>query len=956
MKKFLDEVAAALYREYGTKVSDLHLVFPGKRARLFFNEALMQLSDGKPLWQPRYLSIDDMVRGLSDLEMGEHLRLVAELYAIYNEYHPEPFDRFYRWGEMLLSDFDTIDKYLIDARTLYTNVSDLKDVEAQFSVLFEGNDESLRLVLGFWKAFNRRMTQSVEQQQFLRIWQSLSAIYDRFKGRLRELGIAYAGMIYRDIAEQLETGSLDDRFGHQIYCFIGFNALSECEQRLFDYLKNHGNGRFYWDYDRYYFDSPDQEAGRFIRRNVARFGDEEGPLAELERDNFRRPKTVEVIATPSDVLQCKALYRELERIYSEQGFVDKETAIVLTDENLLLPVLHSIPEQISGLNVTMGYPLQLTMPYLLLERVLTLQKHQRDGAFAHKDVLDILQHPYIQDHYAAAAKALEQKITDWQSLWVPPAFFEDTEEGLARVFRFIPESERVKQLQDYLEEVLSGFGAIASDRADAKERKEFLFTILEFILKLGNTIREGQIGNLSNGMYGSLLLQLLKQVRIPYEGEPLNGLQIMGILETRNLDFKNVILLSLTDDTFPGNLEGSSYVPFNLRQAFGLPTPQDHEAMYAYYFYRLIARCHRLVMLYSSSSDDQRTGEQSRYISQLEYESPHDVLRANVNLRVDYRPVEPITVPKTPQILDRLERMEFYPSKINRYIDCPLKFYFADLERLELPEEITAEATALDVGNTLHRTLELLYTPLLGMPDWQNRLTNLTEEEVRRAAEEAMSDVMGIRGQQVQTSGRMLLHRNIVVQYARNILAYDAADKDRFVVHQLEQTAKVPFNFDNRSVILAGIADRIDARTDGTLRVIDYKSGGDDPGFLSIESLFTNEGVTRDGEVKYEPHNSAVLQTLLYGLVFARERQTEVSPALYVARKMGNEEYSAYPVYRNEAKDIIRLEKLGLEDESALVAGLQNLFRNLFDVGIPFVQTEHRLKCAFCDFRSICRR
>lgn len=956
MKKFLDEVAAALYREYGPKVSDLHLVFPGKRARLFFNQALVQLSDGKPLWQPRYLSIDHMVRELSDLELADHLRLVAELYTIYNEYHPEPFDRFYRWGEMLLSDFDTIDKYLIDARALYTNVSDLKDIEAQFSVLFEGNDESLKLVLSFWQAFNKRMAKSVEQQQFLRIWQSLYAIYDRFRARLRELRIAYAGMIYRDIAEQLEAGSLDARFGSQIYAFIGFNALNECEQRLFDYLNSRGNGRFYWDYDRYYFDSADQEAGRFIRRNVARFGDGDGQQAGLERDNFRQPKTVEVIATPSDIFQCKALYRELEHIYNRQGFVDKETAIVLTDENLLLPVLHSIPEQIEGLNVTMGYPLQLTMPYLLLERMLTLQKHQRDGAFAHEDVLNILQHPYIQEHFAGSARALEQKITDWQSLWVPQTFFAETEAGLARIFRFIPEPDGVEPLQNYLEEILSNFGAIASDSEDAKERKEFLFTILEYIRKLGHTIREGQIGDLSGGMYGSLLLQLIRQVRIPYEGEPLSGLQIMGILETRNLDFDNVILLSLTDDTFPGNLEGSSYVPFNLRQAFGLPTPQDHEAMYAYYFYRLIARCQRLVMLYSSSSDDQRTGEQSRYISQLEYESPHEVGRANVNLRVDYRPVEPIVVAKTSQILERLQRMEFYPSKINRSIDCPLKFYFTDIERLELPEELTAEATALDVGNTLHRTLELLYAPLLGKADWRNGLAALSQEQVQAAAEEAMADVMGIRGQQVRASGRMLLHRNIVIRYVRNILAYDMANPERFEVQQLEQTAKIPFRFDDRSVILAGIADRIDSRADGTLRIVDYKSGGDDPDFASIASLFTNEGVTRDGEVKYEPHNSAVLQTLLYGLVFARERQTEVSPALYVARKMGNVDYTPYPVYRNEMKEKVKLEVVGRDQEEELAAGLENLFRNLFDAEIPFTQTEHRRTCAFCDFRSICRR
>lgn len=947
MKKFLTETAATLYAEYGSGISDLHIVFPGKRARLFFNEALLGITGGRPMWQPRYLSMDDLIRSLSPLEPGDHLRLVAELYKIYNEYHPESFDRFFRWGEMLLSDFDTLDKYLIDAEALYANVSDLRDIDARFGGLFAGNDEAMELVRDFWHTLDRKGVQSAEQQQFLKIWRSLYRIYSQYKTRLDSLGLGYGGMIYRDIAESLDPDKTDQRFEGKTFCFVGFNALNECEKRLFGYLKDTGAGRFYWDYDNYYYRSDNQEAGRFIRRNVARFGDD---APSFGRDNFVQEKRIRVISTPSDILQCKALYRELERIYEQQGFLDKETAIVLTDESLLLPVLHSVPPVAEQLNVTMGYPLANTVPYILLERLLMLQSHAREGLFSYTDALGILAHPYVAEQAAEAAKAAAERIRTWQTVWVPPHFFEGND-LLRRIFQPVAD---VEQMQRYLEDILSGLGAVASDSEEARERKEFIYSILENVIRLGTTMRECGI-RLPLGIYISLLRQTLAKSRVAYEGEPLSGLQIMGILETRNLDFDNVILLSLTDDTFPGNGDGSSYVPFHLRQAFGLPTPQDHEAIYAYYFYRLAARCRSLTMLYSSAADDKRTGEQSRYIYQLEYESPHAVQRANVNLRIDYRPVEPIRADKSPGVMEQLQKMEFYPSKLNRYIDCPMKFHFADIERLEVPEQIGEEVTHLDVGNTLHRAMELLYTPLIGRPDAARHIAAFTSSDMLVATEQAMADVMGARGRNIELSGRMLLHRDIVIRYLKNILRYDSRENaEPFVIRGLERTVKHTFELGERCVTLAGVADRIDLLGDGTLRIVDYKSGGDTPEFASLESLFTNEGVTRDGELRYEPHNGAVLQTLLYALVFGAVEHTEVSPALYVARKMESSDFSPYPVCKNDGAGFV--ERLRAEQAAALTQGMERLFAALFDPDLPFTQTEYEQKCAACDFRPICRR
>lgn len=946
--KFLTETARALYEEYGEGISDLHIIFPGKRARLFFNEALLSLSGGRPMWQPHYLSMDDLIRSLSTLEGGDHLRLVAELYKIYSAYHSEPFDRFFRWGEMLLSDFDTLDKYRIDASALYANVSDLRDIEERFGGLFVGNDQALELVRGFWQTLDRKAVKSAEQQQFLKIWQSLYEIYTAYKARLRELGIGYGGMIYRDVADSLDDGTAqeeDERFAGKTFCFVGFNALNECEKRLFSYLKETGRGRFYWDYDDYFYRSENQEAGLFIRRNIARYGDD-GP--DFAHDNFRRPKRIEVVSTPSDVLQCKALYNELEAIAREQGFVDKETAIVLTDENLLVPVLHSIPEGVTTLNVTMGYPLSNTVAYMLLERLLLLQSHARQGMFSHTDVLGILDHPYVVERAAEAARQVIERINTWQTVWVPPEFFAESD-FLRQLFRPVAS---VEELQGYIESTLSELGAIPSDSEEARERKEFIFTILDHVIRLGHTVQECGI-ELPLGIYISLLRQTLTQCRIPYQGEPLSGLQVMGILETRNLDFDNVILLSLTDDNFPGNREGSSYVPFNLRQAFGLPTPQDHEAMYAYYFYRLIARCRRLTMMYSSAADDTHTGEQSRYIYQLEYESGKEVQRTNINLRIDYRPQEPIQVEKSPAVLERLARMEFYPSKLNRYIDCPLKFYFADIERLEAPDRMEAEVTHLDVGNTLHRAMEMLYQRWKKQPNAPQYLATLTADDMLVATEQAMADVMGARGQEVELSGRMLMHRDVVMRYIQNILRYDTRPGgEEFSVYDVEKVVKHTFEFGAHTVTLAGVADRIDRLADGRLRIVDYKSGGDSTEFPSVESLFTNDGVTRQGEVCYKAHNGAVLQTLLYALVFGAVEQTEVQPVLYVARKMAMEGFSPLLVDKTTGPVMW----LSAEQQAGLTQNLELLFASMFDPAQPFRQTEYEQKCAVCDFRVLCRR
>ena len=359
MRSFIAEVAESLYARYGDDVSSLYMLFPNRRARLFFCDALSRIA-ARPLWQPRFVGVSEVMQQIAGMRCSDNVKLVTELYKIYARYHNESFDTFYFWGDMLLADFDQIDKYLIDADMLFANIGDLKDLEADYSYL---TPEQIQVITRFWRSFGLESEFSEEKKRFMTIWRSLSSVYLEFRDGLMRQGLAYEGMIYRAAADRLASdeaaalpGEADDR-----YVVVGFNALSECEKKLFSRLKNSGRAEFYWDYDSYYVDNPEFEAGLFLRENIRNYPPP--PEAVLTHDHFRKPKETVVVSAPSDSLQCKYVHTFLSDLLRQGIEPDKETAVVLTDESLLLPVLYSIPERIAAVNVKMGYPLRQTTAY-----------------------------------------------------------------------------------------------------------------------------------------------------------------------------------------------------------------------------------------------------------------------------------------------------------------------------------------------------------------------------------------------------------------------------------------------------------------------------------------------------------------------------------------------------------------------------------------------------------------
>lgn len=950
MQTFLQEVARDLYDRYGEQIAACELLFPSRRARLFFAEALAEVVE-KPVWQPRQTTIDELMEEIAGLKTGDRLRLVTELYQIYSTYHHESFDRFYFWGDLLLSDFDMIDKYRIDAGQLFRNIFELKELEADLSYL---TPEQLAIIRHFWTVVDDTTNLTEEKQRFLAIWRTLLPIYEAFRARLQQLGIGYGGMVQRAAAERLDRGDfLFDR--PRRFVVAGFNALTSCEKRLFRFLQTAAETDFYWDSDRYYTARSEQEAGMFLRENFVAFP----PRLKTRSDGMQQPKELHAVAAVSNAVQCKyvaTILRELMR----EGRLDKETAIVLTDENLLMPLLYALPKELGKVNVTMGYPLRQTLAYTFIERLIELQAHGRrqgeEWAFYHVDVTGLLAHPFVAECDPSRIAALQERILEERRITLPQSLFAEEHPLLQLLFRPVAGWEA---LSAWLVEVVAAVARIPYEGEDAARRLEFLAVTSEEIVKLRNSLVDCALDP-SVEVYASLLRRHLQTLRIPFEGEPLEGIQVMGILETRALDFKNVVILSMTDANFPGNhLSQPSFIPYNLRAAYALPTPEHHEGVYAYYFYRLIQRAERVWMLYCSRADERSTGEQSRYIRQLDYESGIPIRQIEVGVDVNLSPEEPITVEKSARVMQQLARFvdpthpaTLSPTALYRYVACPLRFYFYSVAGLKVDDELTEELDAPMFGTILHTAAQSLYARIERELHPAATLQAMARTgEVKRAVVEAIKEhyLRRANATEEEFSGNLLLVRDIVTRYLqRGVMAYDAAHDDFMVEKEgCEQQVKYAFPFEvagaQMQLKFAGIADRVDRLESGVLRVVDYKTGSPHLQFDGIEPLFRGTADQR------QPN---ILQTLLYAMMLHHTQHCEVVPSLYYVRQMYRADYSPLLYDKERGERGVHYTAYAEPFERLL----RQTLAELYNPAVPFYQCDDRKSCQYCDFRELCRR
>ena len=959
MESFLKLVAADLYKHTEGNLAHTAVVFPNKRAGLFFNEYLAQESES-PIWSPAYVSISELFRSLSPWEVGDPVKLVCELYKIFRRetQSTETLDDFYFWGEMLISDFDDADKNKVDTDKLFSNLQDLRNIMDDYTFIDDEQEEAIRQ---FFQNFSIERRTALKER-FISLWDVLGNIYKGFRESLASQNIAYEGMMYRHVIEHLDV----DKLPYEKYVFVGFNVLNKVEHTLFTQLKDAGKAVFYWDYDEFYMKENRQavthEAGEFIRRNLRDFP---SPLSGELFKNLSKPKEVHYIASSTENAQARYLPQWIRNNLTTP---EKETAVVLCNEALLQPVLHSLPAEVKHVNITMGFPLSQTPVYSFLIALLELHTHGfnfKSGRYTFQSVVTLLKHPYTRQ-LTGQAELLEKELTRNNRFYPLPGEL-GKDEFLTRLFT--PLSGNLNlciRLSETLQQVAGIYQANTSGTEDTDAfnqlYRESLFKAYTTINRFRTLIEEDEL-TVQSETFRRLLVKVLSATNIPFHGEPAIGMQVMGVLETRNLDFHHLVLLSVNEGQLPKSGGDSSFIPYNLRKAFGMTTIEHKIAVYAYYFYRLLQRAERITLMYNTSSDGLNRGEWSRFMLQFLIEWPHPITRQFLEAGQSPQGTSPITVEKTPDVMRRMQSLfdvranpkaKFSPSALNYYLDCPLKFYYRYVAGLSAPDEVSAEIDSATFGSIFHYAAEHIYKDLTthGKVINKEALETLLRNEVKlqdyvdTAFKKLFFNVP--QNEKPEYNGVQLINSAVIARYLKQLLQNDLRYAPfTFIASEMEVDEPIDIQTP-KGVIksrIGGIIDRMDSK-DGTLRIVDYKTGGDADTPPYVESLFIPD----------KKRSNYVFQTFLYAAIMCRKQPTmKIAPALLYIHRAATETYSLV-IQMGEP----RKPKEAVEDfskyEKEYRERLQGLLEEIFNPEKSFTQTEIIEKCTYCDFKALCKR
>ena len=959
MESFLKLVAADLYKHTEGNLAHTAVVFPNKRAGLFFNEYLAQESDS-PIWSPAYVSISELFRSLSPWEVGDPVKLVCELYKIFRRetQSTETLDDFYFWGEMLISDFDDADKNKVDTDKLFSNLQDLRNIMDDYTFIDDEQEEAIRQ---FFQNFSIERRTALKER-FISLWDVLGNIYKGFRESLASQNIAYEGMMYRHVIEHLDV----DKLPYEKYVFVGFNVLNKVEHTLFTQLKDAGKAVFYWDYDEFYMKENRQavthEAGEFIRRNLRDFP---SPLSGELFKNLSKPKEVHYIASSTENAQARYLPQWIRNNLTTP---EKETAVVLCNEALLQPVLHSLPAEVKHVNITMGFPLSQTPVYSFLIALLELHTHGfnfKSGRYTFQSVVTLLKHPYTRQ-LTGQAELLEKELTRNNRFYPLPGEL-GKDEFLTRLFT--PLSGNLNlciRLSETLQQVAGIYQANTSGTEDTDAfnqlYRESLFKAYTTINRFRTLIEEDEL-TVQSETFRRLLVKVLSATNIPFHGEPAIGMQVMGVLETRNLDFRHLVLLSVNEGQLPKSGGDSSFIPYNLRKAFGMTTIEHKIAVYAYYFYRLLQRAERITLIYNTSSDGLNRGEWSRFMLQFLIEWPHPITRQFLEAGQSPQGTSSITVEKTPDVMRQMQSLfdvranpkaKFSPSALNYYLDCPLKFYYRYVAGLSAPDEVSAEIDSATFGSIFHYAAEHIYKDLTthGKVINKEALETLLRNDVKlqdyvdTAFKKLFFNVP--QNEKPEYNGVQLINSAVIARYLKQLLQNDLRYAPfTFIASEMEVDEPIDIQTP-KGVIksrIGGIIDRMDSK-DGTLRIVDYKTGGDADTPPHVESLFIPD----------KKRSNYVFQTFLYAAIMCRKQPTmKIAPALLYIHRAATETYS--PVIQMGEP---RKPKEAVEDfskyEKEYRERLQGLLEEIFNPEKSFTQTEIIEKCTYCDFKALCKR
>jgi hypothetical protein len=987
MSGFLEEVAVSLLRDYDTALEPLTVVFPNRRAGTFFSDIYAQRASHAG-WGPQVLTFEELAGQLSDLMLADHLTLVYRLYESFRKHAgtDEAFDRFYFWGDILLSDFSEVDMAMVEAADIFTNLSDLKALDAGYDYLDETQKQT---IARFWKSFQpvaaERKT-SGAQQQFLHLWNTFLPVYLHFREHLLEEGLAYEGLMYRTLAEDMQN--LNHKIPGQLI-LVGMNALKRAEEHILVRLVKDYRARVFWDYDRHFVTQGGQETGMFLRKYLKHpvLG---ATFPEDHPDHFHlgNKREVSLQGVTLEVGQAKRVGAQLEKLAAQQDFTPEKVAIILTDQRLLFPMLHSLPPAIQHVNVTMGYPLRNTSLFSFIEHLLNLQLEKRKEAkvyrYHHSTLLALLRHPYVRNYAPASATRNIQHIERKNAVYMHPEEMQGTGSFYAQLLRPV---ETVATLFEYLKEI-GGLIHQMVEPGENDQQEEMTIPMLErellyhFYLqvnRLQGLTRERQF-DFQLPSFIRLLRQMFQALRVPFTGEPLRGLQIMGLLESRNLDFDYVFVLSANEGILPAGDTHTSFIPQNLKKGFGLFTAEQQDAFYAYAFFRLLQRARRIFLFYNTEDMQHLSGEMSRFLYQLVYESQvnDDDLRHYPDLQSDLqvsqsvrsiplatKPAQPIVIDKHNDVWEKLlafttssrikgKQQRLTPSALNTFLDCRLKFYFQYVVRLQETDQVEEEVNAAVFGNILHKIMEVLYTDHmrgtgkkeLSQHDCQQLKGKPLDEAILKGFKEhyELED-----GETDVFSGRNAIAREIVRKMAWQILDHDSRYAP-FEIQSLEARGAEGFTMDvtvptdtgSVQVALKGIIDRID-RKENVVRVLDYKTGRDDRSVTDIPSLFDRDHPQR---------NKAGMQAMFYALLFTNNNATghdqRITPGLINATEL----------FKDELDSRLQLAGQPLDNfvtyQDIFYEQLIKLIQEIFDQKEPFDQTSDEKKCSICPYYNIC--
>ena len=959
MEPFLKIVAEDLYSKFGSEngLADTTVVFPNRRARLFFDDFLSACSS-QPVWSPQYTTIEELFHSQSDLRPADRIELVTLLHKIYQEelHTDESLDSFWSWGELMLADFDDVDRNLAPAGQLFSLLREQREI-TDLSFLTEEQTKALEQFFGEMK--NAQPTEL--RKHYQAVWSVLGNIYDRFHKLLEEKGIGYNGMIQRRVINNLDT----ERFTARKYAFVGFNSLDGAERELFRAIQKAGKALFYWDYDPAYTESSLlHEAGRFLRDNLKEFPN------ELPREQFEgmHKAQLTIVEASTDNAQARFIPQWLGSLNVEKA--GKETAIVLADENLLQPVLHSIPqERIGSVNITMGYKLSETSLFSLVTALIDMQRlaAKNKGKLSIQSLSRVLSNPMTAALSENATKILED-------LRKTRRMFPDTtaltsHKELTVLFRTT--SDNLTLLQ-YLQNVLKALVPVIRERADdtlfQPLNQESLYRIYTQINRLYSLIESGNL-DISTDTLCRLIRSILSTTTVPFHGEPAVGMQIMGLIETRNLDFKNVLLLSAQEGSLPKSGQSASFIPYNIRVAFGLTTMQDKSAVSSYNFHHLLQRAENVTMVYNGNADAPGIGKGqiSRYLLQL-IVSGADIRRITLKPDRSDTDICPLSIEKTQAVLQDLCHKYDYtnkdsylsPSALNKYMDCKLKFYLAQIAGLKKPDETDTDIDFAMFGTLFHKSAELTYNYLASK--------TLDHTVTSQDIEALLNDYARLEGFVQQAfreeyfggkeigksdySGTQAINYEVILKYLRQILRMDmevyapfqyiGSESDGYK-HYIE--APHPLQPGTTlQVRLKGIIDRMDCK-DGILRIVDYKTGKDKGAPGTIDDLFP--------PTESKKRKSQAFQIMYYAYIMSMQPQFSkyrLAPTLLYTRTSSKP--TKEDIYYKIGNDVLTdfTSQCGPQFEEKLKA----IITEIFNPDIPFDPTDDKETCRNCDFASLC--